>query len=436
MKRAMILVLLIALLFPDSASAQGPFDPIKDEQYILKNLDRLKISSESSIELNPGGSYKFHLSILECCYFDRLVEAPVRYSIEPTAGATINQTTGEFLVDKSTPHGMIYTVKADVYGGKRIITAKAYVYTPEANPLVGLWKEDARLYCKSGQWTKPEHAINELIFKANGRYSVTWIPFEIYIDYVGAYSFDLKTGKMSMEIEGVNFVPPDFKGSGTFEMEGANTIVLKNIYLGTKGRGAKESKAGDALQACGHKFIRLGRIQEQTEPVKQGPTISAGHCYAFNPQNLIVDEFNDAWGVMDSKNRSRAIFSYPNDKKASAEQVLKFLQFYNINEQCYTNANGMTLYFSSGKVPEGPYPGESCRKFDPQALSVRQGTVVSSKVKGTPDWEILENGKLFFRLAGNMGKSDEATARAIVGYLQQYGLNKRCNLGGFIYMRK
>jgi len=436
MKRTMIFVLLVILFSAYSASAQGPFDPIKDEQYILKNLDRLKISSESSIELNPGGSYKFQLAFLECCYFDRPVRAPVKYSTEPLTGATINQTTGEFHVDKSTPHGTMFTVKADVYGGKRIITAKVYVYTPEANPFVGLWKEDARLDCNSGQWTQPANAINELKFKANGRFSVTWIPFEIYIDYVGNYSFDLKSGKISMEIEDGNYVPPDFKGSGTFEMEGANTIVLKNIYLGTKERGAKGSKDGDAPQACGHRFVNLERTQKQAGPAKQGPTIPTGHCFAFNPQNLIVDEFNFAWGVMDSKNRSRAIFSYPKDEKDSAEQVLKILQFYNINEKCYTNANGMTLYFSSGKVPEGPYPGESCRKFDPQALSIRQGTAVSSKVKGTPDWEILENGKLFFRLWGNMGKSDEATAREIVGYLQQYGLNEWCILNGLRYLRK
>jgi hypothetical protein len=162
------------------------------------------------------------------------------------------------------------------------------------------------------------------------------------------------------------------------------------------------------------------------------------HTYRFNPQNLIIDEFNGIWAVKDSTIPDRAIYSCLQERKGDCEQVLAFLQFYGINEQIFTCGDiGMTIYLVSGSAPSGPYPGVKCRSFNPQALTIQQGTVVSSQVSGTPDWEILENGALFFRIAGNLGPSDEATAQNIVNLVRQYGFNNRCYLtSGFYYMRK
>jgi len=163
---------------------------------------------------------------------------------------------------------------------------------------------------------------------------------------------------------------------------------------------------------------------------------AADSTYRFNPQNLIIDEFKSGWAVKDSTYLNRAIHPCRQENRDNCEQVLQLLQFYGINEQIYAAGNGMTFYLSSGNAPSGPYTGESCTQFDPQALTIRQGTVVSTKFKGTPDWEILENGKLFFRILGSAGPSDEPTARRIVDLIQQTGICYRCNLGTFDYLRK
>ena len=195
-------------------------------------------------------------------------------------------------------------------------------------------------------------------------------------------------------------------------------------------------ETGQGEKDPGAKRKAKEKLKDETGQQSVAQYSPSDSTYRFNPQNLIIDEFKGGWAVKDSTNLTRAIHYCPQEKRGDCEKVLTLLQFYGINEQIYTAGNGMTFYLASGNAPSGSYPGESCRAFNPQTLTIQQGTVISSKVTGTPDWEILENGKLFFRIMGNTGPSDEATARRIVDLIQQTGINNRCSLGGFTYMRK
>ena len=61
-----------------------------------------------------------------------------------------------------------------------------------------------------------ERSIGELEFRADGTFSVTWVPFETYRDYWGRYTLDLRTGRLNLQVETGNYVPPDVDGDGTF----------------------------------------------------------------------------------------------------------------------------------------------------------------------------------------------------------------------------
>ncbi len=94
----------------------------------------------------------------------------------------------------------------------------------------------------------PELSIEELHFDADGSFSVTWIPFEVYKDYWGTYAYDLATGSISLSVAGGNYVPTDVRAStGSFSFE-EKRLVLRNLWLGTP-PGAIEP-----LTRCGHVF--------------------------------------------------------------------------------------------------------------------------------------------------------------------------------------
>jgi hypothetical protein len=99
---------------------------------------------------------------------------------------------------------------------------------------------------------EPRYPIGELHFLADGSFSVTWIPFEIYLDYWGSYTFDPATGEISLTIENGNWIPPDFRlfDGPRFRVEGG-VLSLDGLWLGTP-------FGGDPGIRCGHRFEQYG----------------------------------------------------------------------------------------------------------------------------------------------------------------------------------
>jgi hypothetical protein len=77
--------------------------------------------------------------------------------------------------------------------------------------------------------------VGEIEFTENGRFSVTFQPFETYRDYWGKYEFDPATGAVAMKVDGGNYQPPglDLEGVARFAEDGA--LVLEDVYLGLTG---------------------------------------------------------------------------------------------------------------------------------------------------------------------------------------------------------
>jgi hypothetical protein len=214
-----------------------------------ETLDRLTLSMNETAQMQPGGTADFDVGTVECCYFYEPVDTCTVYSVTPTDGASIDPDTGVLTLDADVPSGSVYEVNADVENGRRVVSIEVHVYTDEANPLVGQWHEDSQLACEGGEEIVPEEPILEMVFRADGTFSVTWYPFEVYEDYWGTYTYDPAAGTLTFEVENGNYVPDDLDLSGTFALDEQGQLILGDMWLGTP-------MDSDAPVGCGHRFSR------------------------------------------------------------------------------------------------------------------------------------------------------------------------------------
>jgi hypothetical protein len=112
-------------------------------------------------------------------------------------------------------------------------------------PWTGCWTEAARIDCESGWELEPENPIGEFRLTPDGRFSVTWSPFETYVDYAGPYNVNEKTGAIELTLG--DLAPLDAKGQGRFTITDEGELLLEGVWLGSRA-------SGSATVACGHRM--------------------------------------------------------------------------------------------------------------------------------------------------------------------------------------
>jgi len=222
--------LTIVLLAPGSSRDSFPVD-----------------SLVSAPQMQPGQSAAPTLGVFECCHFFTPVDVRARWSITPPDGASVDPASGLLTIDSGTPSGSVFTLRADIENGRRIIAIEIRVFTPESDPLVGYWGEVEQRACGTSAVIVPEAPIEELIINADGTFTVTWFPFETYKDYWGTYTFDPEQGTLELVIEYGNYVPDDFDGIGQFSFDERGHLILTDIWMGSPPQITTE-------RACGHVF--------------------------------------------------------------------------------------------------------------------------------------------------------------------------------------
>ena len=247
------LLLILLLLLIQCAAASDCKQPLDTD-----TLNQLRLGWYPDVQLRPGQTNQFELAILSTYAPATKVPACVVWKVEPAGkGASIDQK-GLLKIDAKTRAGSKFTVTADIEKGRAQREATVLVYTPQTQPLVGLWEQTEQNDCNTGE--KIYHdPIRELDFRASGRFSVTWAPFEVYRDYWGDYSIDKGKKALSMKIAGGNFVPQDFHGNGVYKILDDKTIELRNLYLGTKERGHPEAALRPLGSHCGYIFKLASR---------------------------------------------------------------------------------------------------------------------------------------------------------------------------------
>jgi hypothetical protein len=81
--------------------------------------------------------------------------------------------------------------------------------------------------------------VGELEFSPGNRFAVTFVPFETYQDYWGTYEFDSASGRLTLKVEGGNFVPPGLDLEGQADLS-SGRLVLREMFLGSRELQAAE----------------------------------------------------------------------------------------------------------------------------------------------------------------------------------------------------
>lgn len=116
------------------------------------------------------------------------------------------------------------------YAGSESISLVLNVYKAKENPLIGFWSQE------KGETCADDARIRELVFNADGTFSVTWTPFESYKDYWGDYEYDLETSVLTLTPDGGNHIPDTVK-SGKIKLEDGKLIPLDGMSFGSNYSG-------------------------------------------------------------------------------------------------------------------------------------------------------------------------------------------------------
>jgi hypothetical protein len=173
------------------------------------------------------------------------------WSVDPPAYVSIEAATGVLTTSANAPDGHVFYIVANFQNGRRLIAAHGLVVESGRNPLRGAWTERARYACGSGQPMTNEPRMQELIFRADGTFTVTLVPIELYIDYRGRYIADYETGRLTLQVTGGNHVFEKFDGYGRFRIDESGRLVVTGLSFGRYPE--------DRRPACKYIFERPGR---------------------------------------------------------------------------------------------------------------------------------------------------------------------------------
>ncbi|NTV99483.1 MAG: hypothetical protein HGA70_10020 [Chlorobiaceae bacterium] len=152
------------------------------------------------------------------------VDVGAAWQVVPSSsGVTLDENRALLVVGREVKDGSLFTVSAQIAQRGKVRNNSLYVYTRQANPFAGNWREDGG-------------NIGELYVYPDRRFSVTVHPFELYRDYWGHISYDLKNRRISFTIEGGNRIPADFDLEGAFRIRKDGALELNGIYFGTMDR--------------------------------------------------------------------------------------------------------------------------------------------------------------------------------------------------------
>jgi len=202
------------------------------------------------LQIEAGSQLELRLARLTCCVFFETVEASTTWSLagEPQ-GAEIDPQNGLLTVDEGVTSGSAFTVIASVASGRQVFEEQVTVFVLDENSLVGIWRETAQLSCEAYEEVSVEEPIGELIFSADGSMSVTWQPFEAYIDYVGEYRVDGQ-GELTINARAINYQPANMDSTGAYVFDDQGRLVLRDIWLGVP------PYSSNANILCGHIFTK------------------------------------------------------------------------------------------------------------------------------------------------------------------------------------
>lgn len=112
--------------------------------------------------------------------------------------------------------------------GSRTVRTRFRIAPAEGPVLTGFWSQ-ASVDCGG---PVPRDALRELRFNSDGRFAVTFVPFEVRQDYWGSVKFDPVAGRIGFVVERGNTVPADLMLKGRAQVEGDDRLAMDGVYFG------------------------------------------------------------------------------------------------------------------------------------------------------------------------------------------------------------
>jgi hypothetical protein len=181
------------------------------------------------LELAPGQAAQLSAGASEAPYAP-LVPLPrgctVRYSVQGGAPARVD-AHGRLTVSASARPGSEFRVRAVM--GRDTAVREVHVVDAHLAPVAGIWREAAGTRCTPAAGTL--EPVRELVLRRDGRFSVTFTPFETYNDYWGRYTWNAATGAIALVVEGGNKIPAEIDLAGTARLVDGR-LVMDGIWFG------------------------------------------------------------------------------------------------------------------------------------------------------------------------------------------------------------
>jgi len=196
------------------------------------------------LEISPGESKVLPIGTSEAPYVPLTPLPPAcrpRWSVSKVSRAAID-ANGRLQVSRYARIGDRIVVTADVAG--QSVFQAVHVIDPRPNPIAGAWTQDGAAQCTGRAPTEP---VREMMIRRDGRFSVTFTPFESYKDYWGTYTYERATGALGMRAVGGNRVPDGIDLAGTAGVANGR-LTLRGVWLGQPEPGAP--------RACTYTFRR------------------------------------------------------------------------------------------------------------------------------------------------------------------------------------
>ncbi|KQY75281.1 hypothetical protein [Brevundimonas sp. Root1423] len=110
----------------------------------------------------------------------------------------------------------------------RTVRTRFRIAPADGPVLTGFWSQTS-VDCHG---PVPRDPLRELRFNSDGKFAVTFVPFEVRQDYWGAVEFDPAAGRIGFSVDRGNTVPADLMLKGTVRVEGDNQLLIDGVYFG------------------------------------------------------------------------------------------------------------------------------------------------------------------------------------------------------------
>ncbi|MGA2532600.1 MAG: hypothetical protein ABSG19_06130 [Candidatus Aminicenantales bacterium] len=183
------------------------------------------------------------------------------------------------------------------------------------------------------------------------------------------------------------------------------------------------------------KVSAAGRLPRPITGLK--PAAAPENLLSFDPSRLVVKEFKNGWGVIDTASQpERAIAAFAASGRGNAVRALEIIRHYGITQKCVIEP-GFSVFLVPDGSQVGTLPAETCRSFNPAALRVENRPAPSKLDVPQPSkmvWAIMSGPSQLFGF-GSLPES-EARANQALELIRRHGFRNLCHVGGVLYLRK